>query len=205
MYIGNIINQTNLVNHKNVEYINYYSDIFDSAIDFNLPTLIIGWRYIKESKQYENLSILDKIIEKNKLFWEFSFEENKTNHIDGVEMFVLNLPIYHFNFKYRYVLIDPIFNQLKTIDDLIIKLSKKYFKTYNYKNQMLYLLGYDNIINGIDLSNFEFFKFNKIDVTNIVKERSCEYVLDINGEIYQKHYKIFPNYPTLRRYIVNMI
>ena len=114
--LGNIIYKDELVNHTKVDYINYHmEDTPMNYDDFNilLPTLTVGWNFLKENNTFYDVSILEKEIKKNILYWEFSFNENKAQHVGGVEMFIRNVPYYYFRGQYEYKNIDPIFNEFK--------------------------------------------------------------------------------------------
>jgi hypothetical protein len=206
--LANIIYCSDLVNHTKQEYINYYQNIDNiSIINFNLPTLIVGWQCLKsinkDQNLYNNISILDKLIIKNKLYWEFSFEENKSNHIDGVESFMFNVPYYYFDSNVEYILIDPIFNQIKDFDTLVTYIPKNIDKIYNFKNEMMFILS-NNKIYGIDLKMFEFFKFDIVKLLEIIKDKSLFVIDDIDGKKYEYYYQYFYFYVNLIRYIVLM-
>ena len=42
------------------------------------------------------MNILTHKIIENKLYWEFSFEENKSSHVNGIQSFVENAPDFYF-------------------------------------------------------------------------------------------------------------
>ena len=206
MKIANIIYEKELVNHTNagfVDYINKPTQYID--IDTSLPTLYVGWKFMKScnpnNDTIKNVNILKKVIIKNRLYWEYSFGENKASHIKGVELFVNDSPKLFFNSKYEYVNIDPVFHQLKTIDDLLKICPPEIDVSYNYKNELIYLLS-DNKIFGINLNMFEFFKF---DINTIIEQfggRTNKVNYDPNGDFYVENHKLFPNFDNLRRYLV---
>ena len=201
--IGNILYYEELVNHKKVDYINYFNIKEDNnTIDYSIPTLYVGWNYFKtELIKNNDVNILDKTIVKNSKYWEFSFSENKSQHISGIEMFINDLPHYYFSSQYKYVNIDPVFNNIDNINDLMNLLPLKIEYYYTYKNDMIYILHNRNII-GLDINMYNFFEFNSVDILNSIIERSCAGQQDINGGIFQEYYKTFPNFEKLRRYIV---
>ena len=157
MKLGNIVYVDDLVDHKEVEYINYLKiNSFTELTNYKdngLPTLYVGWFNMKSvpNELTVNQSILEKQIIPNYLYWEFSFKENKAQHISGVNYFVNNLPYFYFNKRYTYVNIDPVFFGISDVSDLDHILAKKYDAIYNYKGEMLYLLrnnvehGWDNL------------------------------------------------------------
>jgi hypothetical protein len=208
MKIGNIIHNSELINHTKVDYINYYNEIISyDSINQTLPTLYVGWQFFKKSNHNSSfigrVDILNKVISDN-LKWEFSFEENKSSHVKGVEEFVTELPYQYFSPKHTYINLDPVFFQLKDLQDLIDVLPKKIDKLYIFKDEMIYYL-VDNKIAGIDLKMFNFFKFNITDIKTNLINRSSEIYDDIDGEIYKKYYNIFPNFTLLKRYVVTML
>jgi hypothetical protein len=209
MKIGNIIFENELVNHTKVDYINYFNEelSYNDLIDKSLPTLYVGWIFMKvcnlKTEFIKNIDILNKVISDN-LKWEFSFEENKSAHIKGVEDFVKNLPEQYFSPKYTYINLDPVFFQLRDFQDLIDVLPKSIDSYYNFKNEMIYLL-VDNKITGINLKMFEFFKFNINDIIMKISERTKEVFNDVDGEIYKEYYQIFPEFTFLKRYLISML
>lgn len=217
MKLGNIIYQGDLVNHEKVEYINYIKE--PVQVPDELPTLYVGWFMMKELNLNNPLiaaqSILDKKVITDKLYWEFSFKENKAQHVDGISNFVRNVPYHYFKPQYGYVNLDPVFFRLSSIEDLNDYLSKSYGAIYNYKGEMLYLLtnnseGYrpiENTIIGVDLNMYEHFEFDMDKlIENLHKRVPIDHIYnDFDGEIYLKHYKIYPNFDDLKRYLVVLL
>ncbi len=84
MKLGNIIYEDELINHKKSKIINYveFKNLSNVKIDNNLPTLIVGWKLVKEILKESSLeiSILEKRIVTNKLYWEHSFEDEKEEY-----------------------------------------------------------------------------------------------------------------------------
>jgi len=206
MKIGNIIYQDDLVNHEEVDYINYIQEPINfSELNTKLPTLYVGWRFLKGSNEDDRIiqqqSILDKKIVSNLLFWEFSFKENKSQHVNGVDFFVNDVPYYFFTSKYNYINLDPVFFHVESIEDLYHILPKDIDAYYNYKGEMLYLLK-DQQLWGLDLNMYEFFDFNIEHILIKITNNSTKIFTDLNGESHQKYYKIFPNFENLKRYMV---
>ena len=211
MKIGNIIYENSLINHEEVDYINYYQKevkYSDFINDNKLPTLYVGWKFLKrinsEDILFQNQSILDKKIISNQLYWEYSFDENKSEHVGGIERFVNDLPFYFFNSKYTYINLDPVIFKIDNIDELFDVLPKRVNVVYNYKNEMLYLLK-DNKITGINLEMYNFFNFNCDDILNKLISRTYSYHNDFDGEFYQKYRKTFPDFNNLKRYVVVLL
>jgi len=206
MKIANIVYESELVNHVEVEFINYYrGDTVPSSIDFDLPTLYVGWSFIKNnitnSDTREKLSILETIIVPNKLYWEFAFSENKTSHIKGVNKFVNLAPRFYFESRYKYFVIDPVISNIYTTNEIIDHLVGDIDTMYNYKNEMLYLLSGETIM-GIDLKMFEFFKFSPDEIILEISKRTKASLIDLEGISYQQYLRIFPNFSYLKRYLV---
>jgi len=213
MVLGNIIYQDELVNHKKVEYLNYVqSPISFRELNTDIPTLIVGWYGLKENNSEHELiqaqSILDKKIISNVLYWEFSFKENKGQHVEGVNKFVVNAPEYYFKPRYNYVNIDPVFFGISSIDDLNNMLAKEYDAVYNFKGKMLYLLrkeeNNNSSIIGIDLDMYEHFEFNMDElIQTLHKKVPIDQIHnDFDGELHENYYKKFPYFDQLKRYMV---
>ena len=209
MKIANVIHEKELVNHTKAEYINYFNEpkAYDE-VDKSLPTLYVGWSFMKacnpDNPLFQNADILKKKIVTNELYWEFSFRESKPSHVKGVDTFAGLAPQFYFTPKYTYINLDPVFFQLKDIQDVMDVLPKEIDCCYNFKNEMFYLLK-DNKITGLDLRMYEFFKFNISELLTRIGQRTNDSTLDFDGTLYQKYYKIFPNFEQLKRYIVTIL
>lgn len=204
--LGNIVYKDELVNHTKVDYINYIQSNSKELHHFNmtLPTLNVGWNYYKENNLDFDLNILEKEVKENQLYWEFSFNENKAQHVGGIEMFVRNAPYYYFRGKYSYKNIDPIFNKISNLEDFTNILPNENFNTFQYKDEMIYILDNNNIL-GIDLKMYEYFKIDINEITSFIKEESIMYFHDEDGSIYQNQYKNFPFFEDLKRYLVVLL
>jgi len=208
MKIANVIHEKELVNHTKAEYINYFNEpkVYDD-LDKSLPTLYVGWSFMKASNPenpiIQNADILKKKIITNELYWEFSFSESKASHVKGVDAFAGLAPQFYFTPKYIYTNLDPVFFQLRDIDDLMDVVPKEIDKLYNFKNDMLYLLK-DNKIWGLNLKMYEFFQFDISLLTVKIHGRTKSSISDIDGSFYQSYYKIFPNFELLKRYLVTI-
>jgi len=215
MKIANIVFEKDLINHNHSDYVNYYNEpISYDKLNKSLPTLYVGWSFMKkcnpENSIIQNADILKKKIITNELYWEFSFDESKPSHVKGVNTFTNLVPEFYFKPKYIYTNLDPVFFQIKDINDLLDVLPKKIDKYYQYKDNMLYLLS-DNKIYGLNLDIYRFFKFNieilmeKLNyLTFNGNSENYDSILDNDGLIYQKYYKIFPNFEHLKRYLVTI-
>ncbi len=206
MKIANVIYEKELVNHTMVEYVNYHQGVIEyDSLDKKLPTLYVGWSFMKacnpNNEIIQHADILKKKIVTNELYWEFSFEESKPSHVKGVDGFVNAAPQFYFAPKYQYINLDPIFFQITEIEDLMAVLPKEIDATYIFKNEMIYVLK-DNKISGINFDMYRFFKFNVEEIIERINYRTAHTVNDIDGQMYLNQYKIFPNFEYLKRYLV---
>jgi len=87
--LGNIVGQKSDLRLMNkVDFIHYANDM--SNVIEDIPTLIIGWNYVKTLYPNTPLSILkDKVNEKT--WWCFSPMEKNTKHIECVGEFYRNI------------------------------------------------------------------------------------------------------------------
>lgn len=171
MKIANIIHNSELVNHTKNDLINYYNE-FTDEIDYKLPTLVVGWFFLKENldifKEF-NISISDKTIIKSNIFWEFSFDEDKQEHINGVIDFVHKIVDLYFLNNYNYINYCPIFNQIKSINEFKDGLPNKFDLIYLSKSGNNAYGIIDDTIYGIDLLLFDNLKLNSDDIINHLK------------------------------------
>jgi len=206
MKLANIVYVDELVNHKEVEFINYCQDV-TSDFDWSLPTLFVGWNFLKEFEEFPqltNVNILKHRITQNQLYWEFSFNENKSSHINGINSFVKHVPDFYFTSRYTYTNIDPVFHQLKDNQDLFDVLPKTIDRFYLLKDRMIYILSEDKIY-GLDLEMYKFFKFGIEAIKEKLFQKTFNCVNDADGEFYEKYYKMFPEFSLLKRYLVVLV
>jgi len=206
MKIANIIYEKELINHTKVDHINYFNESIEyEKLDKTLPTLYVGWSFMKacnlNNEIIQHADILKKKIITNELYWEFSFEESKSSHVKGVDGFVNIAPQFYFTPKYTYINLDPVFFQISDIQGLFDILPKKIDAIYNFKNELIYILS-NNKITGLNLNYYQFFKFNITDIIIKIQERTKFTISDIDGSLYQSYYKIFPNFLLLKRYLI---
>lgn len=206
MKIANVIYEAELINHTKVEYVNYINEATEyDKLDKTLPTLYVGWSFMKvcnpNNEIIQNANILSKKIVVNELYWECSFAEGKASHVNGVDSFVKAAPSFYFKPKYTYINLDPVFFQLRDVDDLMDVIPKRIDVSYNYKNEMLYLLS-SNKITGINLKMYTYFKFDIQGITERIAERTETGLVDEEGISYQQYYKVLPDFPQLKRYLI---
>jgi hypothetical protein len=207
MKIANVVYEE-LVNHIESDYINYINKSVNyNEIDNTLPTLYVGWRFMKSCNNNEKImdaDILTKCIIPNKLYWEFSFNEYKSLNIIGVYSFVAKAPDLYFRSRYNYVNIDPTFLNIRTSIDFLDVLPKSIDRIYKYKNECIYLL-HDNEIIGINLRLIKFLNFDQEIFFKELSSRCPNYIDDLNGDEYMKYYKIYDRFESLKRFVVTMI
>lgn len=212
MKIANIVYEKELINHTKVDYINYYNEpkSFED-IDKTLPTLYVGWSFMKKcnpnSDIINNTDILNYTVIENSLYWTFSFKENKPLHVKGVDKFSVDSPKIYFESNFDYYNIDPVFNQIKTTEDILNLVPTILDNIYIYKNEMMYLLTGNSII-GLDLRMLRFFKLDSDEVIDELDSRLELYqdiIDDSDGELFRPYYKIFPNFIPLKRYLVTIL
>lgn len=204
MKIGNIIYRDELVNHtkqSNINYLNIESDIHN--FDQTLPTLFVGWRFFKENfesiREKYGVDILDKTIKTNQMYWEFSFDEDKSDHVNGINDFIISLPQLFFKMKYSFVSLDLI---EKNGLDIIKVLDNRIDSTYIFRDKYIYML-VGGVVYGINLEQLNFLK-NKEFVSNIislVKEKSNKIFLDEDGDLFKEKIGDFHHHDYLYRYM----
>ena len=213
MKLANIVHENELVNHTKVEYINYFNTPQEyEKLDKNLPTLYVGWSFMKACNPnnpiIQHADILKKKIITNELYWECSFEESKQSHVRGIGNFINAVPQFYFGPKYKYINLDPVFFQVVDVQGLLDAVPKDVISMYNYKNEMLYLLcnSYIGIhIIGVNLKMYEFFKINPEEIISSLQHRATKCCYDEDGTLYMSYYKILPNFTHLKRYLITIL
>jgi len=206
IHIGKIIYNEKLLNHKELPYV-YYQKIPDTPkIDKQLPTLIVGWKLVKELILSYPHDILEKEIDfkkinlkiKERYFWEFSSSEDIVQYSIGIDFFIKRLP-YLFITNFEYKNIDPFFHDLFTID-AINKHIPDGGNLYVYKKDMAYYL-VDKTIYGVKLSIYDYIGIDDQFIIDALIAKSKNHLLDDSTE-YQKYYKQFPEFGFLKRSMV---
>jgi hypothetical protein len=202
MKIGNIISNQELVNHEKLNFVNYLT--YDEYVksDKKLPTLFVGKKTLDHYSK-NKYSIAEKEIKYNHIYWEFSFDERKEDHINGINEFINNLPDLYFKKRYSYIDLNPVFFNLSDIEELFCVVPQKIQKVFKTNTNMLYLLK-DNKITGIDLNTYSFFNFNIEDIENKIKNITDIFINDSTGDILLKNNQKFLGYEDICRYIVTL-
>ena len=138
--LANIIYEKELINHTKVDYVNYFNSSTEyNKVDKTLPTLYVGWSFMKSCNPFneiiQNANILHKKIIANELYWECSFEESEPSHVKGIKKFVSLVPQFYFQPKYNFINLDPLFFQITDIEGLMDVLPKEIDFLYNFKNE----------------------------------------------------------------------
>jgi len=203
MVLGRIVYNSELVNHKPVDYIQYIKQETPIFYNDEIPTLYVGWSFLKkiDNETIQNQFIDNKVIIKNKIFWEFEFSELKSEHVNGVDEFKNKVPLYYFNNNYKTINVDPIFLNIRTIDDLFNFLPNEIDNVYIYENKGCYILRND-VIYCLNFNVLNFYKFNIDIVFSKIKSIANNIFIDADGDIFVKYKKIFSQFDDLKRFIV---
>ena len=163
MFIGNVVTETEF-SDKRYNICKSYDEI-----NTNLPTLIIGWKNVKDIFGEENVSILRKNINEN-TFWTFDIQERKVDYevdIDNFESVCLGV----LNDRINYVYVDLLHDNRKKVKKIIRKI-------YNLKNiisfkndNMVYIFD-ENLVFGVDLNIVEFLGLDKQKIINKINSMS---------------------------------
>ena len=209
MKITNIVYEKELINHVKVDFVNYFNEPIEyDKLDKTLPTLYVGWNFMKycnpNNEIIQNADILKKKIITNELYWECSFEESKSSHIKGVGNFINFTPQFYFPPKYQYINLDPVFFQLKDVEDLMDVIPKHIDVLYKFKDEMVYILS-QNKITGINLLQYKFFQFDVENLSHRISGRANTIHIDLDGKTYEEYYKILPNFTQLKRYLITLL
>ena len=197
MYIGNIVTDTPIKDGD------FKVCLSMDVIDETLPTLIVGWKKVKEI--YGNdVSILHKKIS-DKICWTFNKKERKVDFEKDLEIFKEQC-INSFGENIPYVYLDLLYGK-KRINYRIIKklLSLKNLTTYIDDNGMVYIYS-DKIIFGVDLNVLEFFEGKKEKV--ISKLNTFKNNVFVDNEIFNSNGNLkisIKNKKRLIPYITNIL
>jgi hypothetical protein len=196
MKFGNVIYDDQIVKHEEVSYLNY---IKNDTYDDNLPTYIVGWSFLNEKyPDLPNNTIQKSEIIKNKLYWGYSFDENKIEHHNGLDFFADHVFNYYFN-SYEFKTIDPIFHNIKESND-ILKYITHIESLYVYKKNILYLL-INKKVYIINLSQYDFFDLKATELKDHIIKSSLKYTDDIDGDLYVEYRKSYNSDHFLKRYM----
>jgi len=166
MNVGNIVSTTNITITDDFNVVKSLDDIIQG-----LPTLIIGWDYVK--KNYPDYDITDRKLSDN-LYWTFKKTEKRELHEEDIYNFIQKI-YSDLLANINYVFIDPIINNKKVIKKILKKIhSIKQLVSYQH-NDMIYMYG-ENIIFGIDLSLINFMGLNVNRMVSKIKDKSKHFL-----------------------------
>lgn len=150
MKIGNIYTTSDVNVPDDFNIVSSKDEIIE-----NIPTLIIGWDYVK--KEYPTHNILKRTLSEN-LYWTFKKNEKRELHDEDIYKFVQS--------AYKkiiqdttYIFIDPILFSKKKIKKVINKINSSNNIIAYQHDSMIYMY-VDKIIFGIDLELIEFVGIN---------------------------------------------
>jgi hypothetical protein len=205
MTLLNIVHNTPLVNHEKVDYVNYIETDDPVAIRNALkpaPILLIGYKLAKNLYQkYQEVNILDKQLT-NGVLWEFSYDENRSQHIEGV-FNIVHKRILNVKFStIKYELIDPIFNNIRKEEEILSKILPVDFSYIT--SGMIYAYNSNaKAIYGIDLKAYNFFGFNEMIIRDTIA--SFPHQIDLQDDILVDYKLKFPYVNNLKRYLVLLL
>ena len=164
----------------------------DGIINHNIPTLIIGWDFVKKLLPDVNKSILNKKINDN-LFWTFSSEEDLQDFNEDIDEFIDKLYLDYVR-DVNYVFIDPIFDEVKNSKELIKLIENRKFDTTYFIENFIYSYNKSSReILGFDLNYLKFLNINEIAVSDFIESISEETIIEDNSPegFYQKYQNFF--------------
>jgi hypothetical protein len=166
MLIANIVSATNV----NVSCDFNVVKSLDQTVQ-GLPTLIIGWDYVK--KNYPDYNIINRKLSGD-LFWTFKKTEKRELHEEDIYYFVES--------SYKnlikdviYTFIDPIQFSRKNIIKFLKALNKTK-KIISYKHDNMIYICFNNYVFGIDLKLTEFIGLNTDKLLNKIKNKSNSFL-----------------------------
>jgi hypothetical protein len=138
-----------------------------------LPTLIIGWDYVK--KNYSNYDISERTLGPN-LYWTFKKTEKRDLHEEDIYNFT-RLIYNSLTKDVSYVFIDPIITKKRVIKKILKKIhNTKDISSYQH-NSMVYIYG-EKIIFGIDLNLTEFIGLDTNKIISKIKDKSKHFLTE---------------------------
>ena len=151
MKIANIVSTINITVSDDFNVVMALDDIIQG-----LPTLIIGWDYIK--KNFPDYDIIDRNLGNN-IFWTFKPTEKRDLYQQDLYNFI-NSTYKNLLVKVKYYFIDPFTLTRKQVRKIVQKIL-----TSNDKISYLF----DNMIIGINLEMLEFMGLNTDKIVSKIK------------------------------------
>ena len=200
MHIGNIVSQVDI---KADKLFNLIKDI--NNIEPELPTLIIGWEFVKAIYGENRPSILEKQISEN-LYWTFTKKERRVDYEEDIKNFI-GICIENISDKILYKFLNVLTCKQSVIKNIINKLtSTEIYSIYIKNNSFIYIFDSDNNkIIGIDFNAIDFLKIERKKIYRILYSNKNnvffnEDFLDkeIKINIKQKNNKLIPYLNSLK-------
>lgn len=207
----NLVHSAPLVNHEKVDYVNYIQVNENEAAQYvkdiivGMPVFFVGYNLTKTIFKPVGYSVdvLNKDIA-TWVSWEFSYEENRSSHIEGV-FDVVSRRVLDIRFSgTEYELIDPIFSNIRQEDE-IYPLINPVDYAYVYKEMCYLYNSVKNRIYGIDLNTYDFFGFSKSNILELITSRSKKDNIDPAGDVFVEYKLKFPFANHLKRYLVLLL
>lgn len=192
-----IITQDEINHYRIPNYCEIIDNIDNLIIDDNCYYLINS--YFLAKKLFSNTSILNKQIN-DKVYWEYSFSENKKLHVNGISDFIENIPEKYYGSIYDYKSIDLIDNNIDSVDKLIKPFLNHKFITYNNKNEYLYIY-FKTKIYGINLKELYYHDLDVDFFLEKIKECSIRYIYDKDSSILVEVSKKYPFFFNIIKYV----
>lgn len=166
MKIGNIVSPTTISVSEDFNVVQSINDIIDG-----LPTLIVGWEYIKQN--FPDYNILNRTLGPN-IFWTFKRTEKR----DWFEEDLFNFTEHaykSFVSEITYIFCDPIiFSRSK-----ILKIIKKIYSAshvISYEHDSMIYIFLEKFIFGIDLNQLIFLDVNIDKLKSKIKRVSTSFL-----------------------------
>ena len=131
-------------------------------VDVDAPTLIVGWRKVKELFPEQRIS--NKIIN-DKTFWTFSEKERKSEYLTDIQWFNRKC-VEYLDKKYIYYFINNFDLTLTNFKSFLTRLSENTTKILQITDKEIFILMDDRLIAGL---NIEFLKIRNITINKIKK------------------------------------
>ena len=159
MKIANIVSTINITVSDDFNVVMALDDIIQG-----LPTLIIGWDYIK--KNFPDYDIIDRNLGNN-IFWTFKPTEKRDLYQQDLYNFINNT-YKNLLDKVKYYFIDPFILTRKQVIKIVRKILTSNDKISYLHDNMMYIY-FDNMIIGINLEMLEFMGLNTDKIVSKIK------------------------------------
>ena len=159
MKIANIVSTINITVSDDFNVVTALDDTIQG-----LPTLIIGWDYIK--KNFPDYDIIDRKLGNN-IFWTFKPTEKRDLYQQDLYNFINNT-YKNLLDKVKYYFIDPFILTRKQVIKIVRKILTSNDKISYLHDNMMYIY-FDNMIIGINLEMLEFMGLNTDKIVSKIK------------------------------------